>query len=115
MASVFTRLNIAVPEVVILPFAIEKRKIIFRKQLAIVMILIIFYVILGAESDSGICFYPSRLDFAVQEVAIFQYDVEWHYSVQQNLDVLEKMYAGNGFSDSKNIENDQNHDDVSGK
>ena len=43
---------------------------------------------LGAESDSGICFYPSRLDFAVPEVAIFQYDEEWHYPLQQNLDTL---------------------------
>ena len=45
----------------------------------------------SAESDSGICFYPSRLDFAVPEVAIFQYDEEWHYSVQQNLDVMAKI------------------------
>ena len=54
------------------------------------MILIVFYVFLGAESDSGICFHPSRLDFAVPEVAIFQYVKEGHYSVQQNLDVMGK-------------------------
>ena len=35
-----------------------------------------FLCFLGAESDSGICFYPSRLDFAVPEVAIFQYAKE---------------------------------------
>ena len=72
------------------PFVIENRKIIFRKKLAIVLILIIFYVFLDAESDSGICFYPSRPDFAVLEVAIFQYIEEWPYSVQQNLDVMGK-------------------------
>ena len=71
-------------------FVIENRKIIFRKKLAIVLILIIFYVFLDAESDSGICFYPSRPDFAVLEVAIFQYIEEWPYSVQQNLDVMGK-------------------------
>ena len=59
------------------------------------MILIVFYVFLGAESDSGICFYPSRLDFAVPEVAIFQYVKEWHYSVQQNLDVMGKNECQN--------------------
>ena len=32
-----------------------------------------FLCFLDAESDSGICFYPSRPDFAVPEVAIFQY------------------------------------------
>ena len=50
---------------------------------------------LGAESDSGICFYPSRLDFAVPEVAIFQYIEEWPYSVQQNLDVMGKNRCQN--------------------
>ena len=55
---------------------IEKRKSIFWNQLAIVMVLIIFYVFRGAESDSGINFYPVYLDFAVLEVAIFQYDEE---------------------------------------
>ena len=38
------------------------------------MVLVIFYVFWGAESISGIHFYPSRLDFAVPEEAIFQYD-----------------------------------------
>ena len=53
------------------PFVIENRKFIFWNQLAIVMVLIIFYVFLGAESVSGIHFYPSCLDLAVPEVAIF--------------------------------------------
>ena len=36
------------------------------------MSMIIFYVFLAAESDSDICFPPSRLDFAAHEVTIFR-------------------------------------------
>ena len=42
------------------------------------MILIIFHVSWGAELDSGISSCPSHLDFALLEVAIFQYDEEGH-------------------------------------
>ena len=37
------------------------------------MSMIIFYVILAAESEFDICFSPSHLDFAVQELEIFAF------------------------------------------
>ena len=37
------------------------------------MSMIIFYVFLTAESKFDICFSPSRLDFAAQEVEIFAF------------------------------------------
>ena len=41
----------------------------------------IFYVFWGGESENGIRFYPSRLDFAVPEVVIFDTnDTKWHKS-----------------------------------
>ena len=49
------------------------------------MVMIIFYVFWGEESDNGICFHPSRLDFAVLEVAIFQHIEKWSLPIQQNL------------------------------
>ena len=41
----------------------------------------IFYVFWGGESENSISFYPSRLDFAVPEVVIFDTnDTKWHKS-----------------------------------
>ena len=41
----------------------------------------IFYVFWGGEFENGIRFYPSRLDFAVPEVVIFDTnDTKWHKS-----------------------------------
>ena len=41
----------------------------------------IFYVFLGGESENGISFCPSRLDFVVPEVVIFDTnDTKWHKS-----------------------------------
>ena len=77
------------------PFVIENRKIIFRKKLAIVFILIIFYVFLDAESDSGIHFYPLRLDIAVLNTVILRYIEKWLLPVQQNLDVMGKNRCQN--------------------
>ena len=37
------------------------------------MSVLIFYVFLAAESEFGIHFSPTRLDFAVQEVEIFAF------------------------------------------
>ena len=58
--------------------------------MAMVIVLTIFYVFLDEESDSGIRFYPSRPNFAVQDEAIFLYDEELLHPVYQNLDVVGK-------------------------
>ena len=58
--------------------------------MAIIIVLTIFYVVLDEESDSGICFYPPRPDFAVPDEAIFLYDEEFLHPVYQNLDVVGK-------------------------
>ena len=49
---------------------------VFRKQLAIVIVLIIHYVFGTLKPILASVFYPSRLDSALPEVAIFQYDEE---------------------------------------
>ena len=74
------------------------------------MILIIFYVFLDAESDSGIHFYPLRLDIAVLNTVILRYIEKWLLPVQQNLDVMGKNRCQNRIQRPKNIENDQNQD-----
>ena len=73
----------------------EPWKIIFRKQVAIIIVLTIFYVFLDEESDSGIRFYPPRPDFAVPDEAIFLYDEEFLHPVYQNLDVVGKNRCRN--------------------
>ena len=60
------------------------------------MVFIIFYVFeacsifWGAESVSGIQFWPSRLDFAVLNNVILHHIEKWLLPVQQNLDVKGK-------------------------
>ena len=44
-----------------------------------------FYVFWGEESDNGISFHPSGIDFAVYDMTIFPNDGKWHVTAQQNL------------------------------
>ena len=73
--------------------------------MAIVIVLTIFYVFLDEESDSGIRFYPPRLDFGILDEAILHHVEKWPHPVQQN---LVKMDARFGFIVQKNIEKGRN-------
>ena len=44
--------------------------------------MVVSYVFWGEESDNDICFYPTRIDFAVRYNAIFYHLGKWSCQMQ---------------------------------